>query len=196
MANVVVHPPYEWIEEQFFQCPTFRERHGWISDERRKALIMEFLTKLTVDDWAALPKIIGKICYISEVNATPIKGERLPWAGWYRYEVAARLDALDDTPCLVLDIEHTFRNKVFGAGLREIWIPLNVVTSVLNKVYPDKYVAFAAPDILTLVMEMTTMQPSDGLKLDRPTFWLSQEPFKPVEVWIDTYEEDTGSKST
>lgn len=194
MADVVVHPPYEWIEEQFFQCPSFRERHGWISDERRKALIMEFFTKLTVNDWAQLAQVVGKIAYISDVQATPIKESKLPWRGWYRYEVAARLDTMDDNPCIVLDIEHTFRNKIFGVGLREIWIPLAVVTAVLSKLFPEKYDALSAPHTLAMVLEVANAQPSDGLKLDRPAFWLSDKPFAPVEMWEDTDEEDTGSK--
>lgn len=189
---VFVHPPFEELEKMFMQCPTFRERHCWVSDERRKALIVEFARKLTPNDWVSLPHIAGKICYLSDVPADPLKETVLPWKKWYRYEVRTRLDVNEGVAYVVLELEHTFRNKVFGAGLREIWVALPVLAQVATQLKPEDAEVFKSPDVLLSISIAAAQQPSEGLKLDRPLFWLSDQPFKPVEMWED--EDETGTK--
>lgn len=192
MAEMVfVHPPYETLEAQFMRCPSFRESHGWVTDERRKELIVEFVKKLTADDWRNLPYIVGKISYISDVQADPIKDVKLPWRGWYRYEVRPRLDAKDDVPYLVLELEHTFRNKIFGAGLREIWVAIEVVELVSTQLNPEAHTALKNPATKEAVRQCALTKPSEGLSLDRPTYWLSRQPFEAVEMWEDGDEKGT-----
>ena len=189
---VFVHPPFEELEKMFMQCPTFRERHCWVSDERRKALIVEFARKLTPNDWDMFPYIVGKICYISDVPAEPLKGERIPWHKWYRYEVRTRLDINEGIPYVVLELEHTFRNKVFGAGMREVWVAVPVLAQVAAQLKPEDSEVFKSSDVLLSISTAAALQPSDGLKFDRPLFWFSDHSFKPVEMWEDG--DETGTK--
>lgn len=189
---VFVHPPFEELEKMFMQCPTFRERHCWVSDERRKALIVEFARKLTPNDWVMLPYIISKICYLSDVPAEPIKGEKIPWHKWYRYEVRTRLDTRDEVAYVVLELEHTFRNKVFGAGIREVWVAVDVLVKVAEQLRDDLDTVFNDPVHVATIRSCAFAQPSEGLKFDRPQFWFSDQPFKPVEMWED--RDETGTK--
>lgn len=189
---VFVHPPFEELEKMFMQCPTFRERHCWVSDERRKALIVEFAKKITPDDWFNFPYIVGKICYLSDVPAEPIKGEKIPWHKWYRYEVRTRLDTSDDVAYVVLELEHTFRNKVFGAGMREVWVAVPLLAGVAAQLKPEIADVFKSAETILEINTAATLQPSEGLKFDRPRFWLSDQPFKPVEMWGDG--DETGTK--
>lgn len=189
---VFVHPPFEELEKMFMQCPTFRERHCWVSDERRKALIVEFARKLTPNDWDMFPYIVGKICYISDVPAEPLKGERIPWHRWYRYEVRTRLDVNEGIAYVVLELEHTFRNKVFGAGMREVWVAVPVLAQVAAQLKPEDTEVFKSSDVLRSISTAAALQPSTGLKFDRPLFWFSDQPFKPVEMWEDG--DETGTK--
>lgn len=189
---VFVHPPFEELEKMFMQCPTFKERHCWVSDERRKALIVEFAKKITPDDWLNFPHIVGKICYLSDVPAEPIKGEKIPWHKWYRYEVRTRLDTSDDVAYVVLELEHTFRNKVFGAGMREVWVAVLLLVGVAAQLRPEIADVFKSAETILEINTAATLQPSEGLKFDRPRFWFSDEPFKPVEMWEDG--DETGTK--
>lgn len=188
---VFVHPSFEELEEQFMRCPTFRERHCWVSDERRKALIMEFAGKLTGMDWANFPKIVGKICYLSDVPAEPLKENKTPWPKWYRYEVRIRLDVLDDVAYVVMEVEHTFRNKVFGVGMREIWVAVDVFSQVTAQLNPDTASVFKDPSMILAVKDAAFAQPSGGLKFDYIKFWFSDRPFDPVEMWEGSDEESS-----
>lgn len=176
----------------FMQCPTFQERHCWVSDERRKALVVEFAKKISAEDWVELPLIVGKICYLSDVPAEPLRGGAIPWREWYRYEVRVRLDVSEGAAYVVLEIEHSFRNKVFGAGMREIWVAVSVMAQVAAQLNPEDAEVFKAADTLLNIITAATLQPSDGLKFDRPRFWLSDQPFKPVEMWEN--EDEAGTK--
>ena len=189
---VFVHPPFEELEKMFMQCPTFKERHCWVSDERRKALIVEFVNKISAADWVALPQIAGKICYLSNVPAEPIKDEVLPWHKWYRYEVKTRLDVSEGVAYVVLELEHTFRNKVFGSGIREIWVAVSVLAQVASQLKPEIADVFKSADTILEISVAAALQPSEGLKFDRPRFWFSDEPFKPVEMWEG--KDETGTK--
>lgn len=189
---VFVHPPFEELEKMFMQCPTFKERHCWVSDERRKALIVELATKMTVTDWVTLPQIVSKICYLSDVPAEPITGGFIPWHKWYRYEVKTRLDVNEGVAYVVLELEHTFRNKVFGAGLREIWVAVPVLAQVAAQLKPEATETFKSADTLLEISTAAALQPSEGLKFDRPRFWFSDQPFKPVEMWEG--KDETGTK--
>lgn len=189
---VFVHPPFEELEKMFMQCPTFKERHCWVSDERRKALIVELATKMTVTDWVTLPQIVSKICYLSDVPAEPITGGSIPWHKWYRYEVKTRLDVNEGVAYVVLELEHTFRNKVFGAGLREIWVAVPVLAQVAAQLKPKDTETFKSADTLLEISTAAALQPSEGLKFDRPRFWFSDQPFKPVEMWEG--KDETGTK--
>lgn len=189
---VFVHPPFEELEKMFMQCPTFRERHCWVSDERRKALIVEFAKKITPDDWLNFPHIVGKICYLSDVPAEPIKDEKIPWHKWYRYEVRTRLDTSDDVAYVVLELEHTFRNKVFGAGIREVWVAVPLLAGVAAQLKPEIANVIKSAETILEINTAAALQPSEGLKFDRPRFWFSDEPFKSVEMWEDG--DETGTK--
>lgn len=188
---VFVHPPFEELEAQFMQCPTFKERHCWISDDRRKALITEFVKKLTPADWAELPFIVGKVSYISDVPADPIKETKLPWREWYRYEVRCRLDAIDDTAYVVLEIEHSFRNKLFGAGLREIWVAVDVLVQAAKQLRDDVGTALAEQSNIDNIKACAFAKPTAGLTLDRPRYWFSDKPFEAVEMWEGDNEPST-----
>ena len=189
---VFVHPPFEELEKMFMDCPTFRERHCWVSDERRKALVIEFAHKLTPNDWENLPYIIGKICYLSDVSAEPLKEGAMPWRKWYRYDVKARLDVNEGVAYIVLELEHSFRNKVFGTGMREIWVAVPVFAQVAAQLKPEDAEVFKSADTLLEISTAAALQPSDGLKFDRIRFWFSDQPYKPVKMWEN--EDEAGTK--
>lgn len=186
---VFVYPSFEELEEKFMQCPTFRERHCWVSDERRRALITEFAGKLTGTDWINFPQIVGKICYLSNVPAEPIKESKTPWNKWYRYEVHIRLDVLSDVAYVVMEIQHTFRNKVFGVGMREIWVTVDVFSQAAAQLNTETASVFKDPSMVRAVKSAAFAQPSGGLKFDSVKFWFSDQPFDPVEMWEDGDEE-------
>lgn len=108
-----------------------------LDGQRVQALVVEFMNQLTADEWMNAAYIIPKIHYGSKVDATPLNRPNVSNADWYQYEVKARFDSGHDKTCLVIELEHFFRSRYYGTTHREIWIPIEQLRVILNKVYPE-----------------------------------------------------------
>lgn len=109
-------------------------RSSHLNGERVKNIIVEFIKQFTAEEWQSLPTFIAKVYYHSQVDAVPLKDPNPYYPELWGYEVKARLDYGKDQHCLVIVLERFFRSRYYGISYREIWIPLEIVTKLVQGV--------------------------------------------------------------
>lgn len=135
MANLWLEPEMDGSDK------TGELRSCHLDGKRVQAILVEFIKQLSGDEWLNAAYIVPKVHYGSAVEAIPLNRSAPYHPEWYQYEIKARWDTGREQPCVVIEVEHFFRSRYYGTAYREIWVPIDTLVGIVNKIYPD-----AVPD--------------------------------------------------
>lgn len=127
VANVWLNPPVDGTDK------VGERKADYLDMGKVRSILVEFVKQLDGDEWIQLHRVISQIAYISDVYAAP--PNRNEFVEWWTYYITARFDNADGIPALVLHVKRYFRSQFFGLSTREIWVRLDALVGVINKIH-------------------------------------------------------------